>query len=131
MDALYHRVEIENEISYLRLFDKYLQHFEYFNIGQLQSSAWKNYPTQYKFIGAQIFLSQDLKIIQRETYDALTFTGDCGGFFSFLAYMGYFMTTFFGEINMWKLLTNKLYKFDDRQSEDKEEKEDKKVFTKL
>jgi hypothetical protein len=47
---------VENEIGYVRLFDKYEEGFVDFKIGELQTSAWKDYPKKYKFIGAQIFL---------------------------------------------------------------------------
>ena len=50
-------------------------------------SSWNQYPTEenpsnkYKFTSIEIDASMDQKIIARETYGALDFLGDLGGFF--------------------------------------------------
>ena len=53
-------------------------------------------------------------MIQRETYDALTFAGDCGGFFSALYWFGRFTTTFYGSVNMWGMIVRELFKFEEK-----------------
>ena len=42
-------------------------------------SAWVVWPQRYRFMGIQFFASSDQKIISRDTYNLLTWIGDCGG----------------------------------------------------
>ena len=57
-------------------------------------------------------MSRDLKLIQRESYDFLTFFGDCGGITSAVIVTGTFFVQGFGNANLFTILANRLYKDD-------------------
>ena len=51
---------------------------------QAKPSAWNEHPTRnatglYKFISYEIVLDARVKVTSRQTYDILSWLGDCGG----------------------------------------------------
>jgi hypothetical protein len=52
-------------------------------------------PEDYKIIKAQLFLSPDLKVINRGSYSLLNLLGDCGGLECALAWLGAKIVGFF------------------------------------
>lgn len=66
---------------------------------ELIPSAWNKYPSKedpyskYKFTGIEIGVNPDLKQINRQTYSALDFLGDCGGLFDALLVIGQALIT--------------------------------------
>ena len=70
--------------------------FVYLNKRSLESSSWVDHPSQnktglYKFSSLELNLDTRVRVMNRETYDLLSWLGDLGGLLDALKYAGEFL----------------------------------------
>ena len=80
-----------------------------YKLNSLETSAWTDYPTRYKFIGVEILLNFDLNAYSRNTYSLLQWFGDLGGLNEALQFMGSVMVSGFASFNSGSFLISRLF----------------------
>jgi hypothetical protein len=108
-----HKNQFEDETDPMR-FGWAVEEFNFFEVGlgSLESSPYRDFPNNYKFIDMSVFMSSDMKTIGREGPTLLSWLGDVGGLSEALFAIGFFLTGTFGRARMIALLTNRLFKND-------------------
>lgn len=109
INGLINKLQIEDEIEYLQYGEEHEYELFNFDWGNLESSAWTNYPSRYKFTGLEILLNFDLVIYNRETYDTLQWLGDLGGLNDALSVFGRVAVSGFAAFNSGSFLVSQLY----------------------
>lgn len=75
----------------------------------LRPSSSNIWPKNYKFIGLEIIFNTDLKFIDRQSYDFLTFLADVGGLDQALYVFGFIIMRGFSRFNAYSYLISLLF----------------------
>ena len=99
--------DLASFVQYGQPFTQYLLHD--MKIAKTHVSYFTNYPNRYKFSSLTLRLNEDQKIINRQTYDILTWLGDLGGLNDALAYILAVLVTPFVSFEMSSDILNNLF----------------------
>ena len=72
-------IEAEDETHFAQLGQTTVAEYWKVDYLALRPSSSNQWPNKYKFIGIEIIFNPDLQIVDRQTYDFLTFLADVGG----------------------------------------------------
>jgi hypothetical protein len=103
------RKEIEDETSWWNLRVPVATPFISPSSGPVRTSAWFDYPSKYRFMGVQVFMSADKVLISRETEDLFDFLGEIGGLLSVFVFIGNFICLRFASFKILASITAKLF----------------------
>lgn len=77
---------------------------------EIKPSIFDEYPNQYQILAISIFLSYDVTIATRKTYDLLGLAGDIGGLYEVVGWSGIILVTWFNHKHGTNVLANTLFK---------------------
>ena len=72
-------------------------------------SNWNSYPDNIKFFSVHFTLDQDIKNIERATYDFLDLLGDCGGVLEILVILFQLVSYPLATMYLKALITSKMF----------------------
>ena len=74
-----HHEILEDETDLIQSGYSQERHLSSLNIGESYSSSWTRWPSRYKFFSLLLNVNDEVTVVNRQTYDLLTYLGDIGG----------------------------------------------------
>ena len=72
-------IDVEDETHFAQLGQTTTAEYWKVTYSPLRVSSSNVWPSNYKFIGIEIIFNTDLQVVNRQSYDFLTFLADVGG----------------------------------------------------
>ena len=107
--------ELQDETDFVQYGQEDSTEYNWINRIQPQSSAWLEHPTKnetglYKFSSIEFNLDNRIGVVQRETYDLLSWLGDIGGLIDALKYAVQFIMAPYAAFSAKSTLLKSLFR---------------------
>ena len=102
-------IEVEDETHFMQLGQTTTAEYWSIEYKSLRPSSSNLWPNKYKFIGIEIIFNPDLMLVDRQTYDTLTFLADVGGLDFSLYIFGFLLMNSYSQFNAYTHLISLLF----------------------